>query len=166
MRPQWLRAACGTLVILGTMGGCAGNPAPPVDGVGTAVAQAAADLLTATAAAASPTLPPPTATAAPVTTDTPTAEPTSSEPPRMPQTVNFASCGLGGPEPQYEHETSIKKGKGVELLGIGSIDGWYIIRDPYFHRPCWMRAADLKIFDGTDLSQYPVMTPGVPAMGQ
>jgi hypothetical protein len=52
------------------------------------------------------------------------------------------------------------------LLGVGSIDGWYVIRDPYFHRPCWIQQADLKIFPGTDLSTYPVMTPGVPAIGQ
>jgi hypothetical protein len=143
---------------------CAGESAPKVDTVATAVAQAASDLLTQTAAAASPTSPPPTLTATP----SPTAAPSPTETPefRRPQTVTFASCGLGGPEPAYEHETSVAKGKGVELLGIGSIAGYYVIRDPYFHRPCWMRATDLKIFPGTDLSQYPVMTPGIPQAGQ
>jgi hypothetical protein len=157
--------SCSVLVLVAVTA-CTANVTPPVDSMGTAVAQAAADLLTTTAAAASPTLPPPTVTATAASTDTPTPEPTSEDAGRMPMTLTFASCGLGGPEPQYGHETSIKKGKGVELLGVGSIDGWYVIRDPYFHRPCWISTADLKIFEGTDLSQYPVMTPGVPAMGQ
>ena len=55
-------AFCGVALLVGTSG-CAGNSTPAVDNVGTAVAQAAVDLLTATAAAASPTLPPPTVTA-------------------------------------------------------------------------------------------------------
>jgi hypothetical protein len=131
----------------------------------TAVAQAAFDLLTQTASAASPTPPPPTVTPTPISTDTPTSEPTSAEPPRLPQTITYASCGLGGPEPEYTHETSVKKGKGVELLGVGSLPGYVVIRDPYFHRPCWMAMADLKIFPGTDLGTYPVMTPGVPLAG-
>jgi hypothetical protein len=84
----------------------------------------------------------------------------------MPQTINYATCGLGGPEPEYTHETSVKKGKGVELLGVGSLPGYVVIRDPYFHRPCWMAIADLKFFPGTDLATYPVMTPGVPLAGQ
>jgi hypothetical protein len=166
MRLRGFELAVLGLVIVIAISGCAGPSTPSVDHAATAVAQAAADLLTATAAAASPTLLPPTVTLTPTATETPTVEPTSSEPPRMPLTVNFASCGLGGPEPQYEHETSIKKGKGVELLGVGSIAGYYVVRDPYFHRPCWVLATDLKIFEGTDLSRYPVMTPGVPAMGQ
>jgi hypothetical protein len=162
------RNLCLCLASLGliSLTACAPKPAATTDVVGTAVAQAAFDLLTQTAAAASPTPLPPTITPTQSPTPAPTLTPTSSGPPKRPQTLTFASCGLGGPEPQYAHETSISKGKGVELLGIGSIQGWYVIRDPYFHRPCWIAAADLKIFPGTDLSTYPIMTPGVPPMGQ
>jgi hypothetical protein len=155
------------LLVSGTgAAACAPAPTATVDIMGSAVAEVANSLLTQTAAAASPTPPPSTPTPIASPTEPPTATSTSGDPPRRPQTVTFASCGLGGPEPQYEHETSINKGKGVELLGIGSIQGWYVIRDPYFHRPCWIQATDLKIFPGTDLTSYPVMTPGVPAMGQ
>jgi hypothetical protein len=135
---------------------------PPVDVMATTVAQMAFDLLTQTAAAASPT---PTVTLTPSPTETETITPTSSEPPRRPQTVNFAGCWFG-PGPSFTLESNISKGKAVDLLGIGNVPGWYIIRNPYFHRPCWIQESDLKIFEGTDLSKYPVMTPGVPLMGQ
>jgi hypothetical protein len=137
---------------------------PQVDTMATAVAQAAIVLLTQTAAASSPTPPPPTVTLTPSPTETETATPTSSGPPRLPQTVNFAGCYFG-PGPSYTLESNISKGKGVQLLGVGSVPGWYIIRNPYFHRPCWISEADLKIFPGTDPSTLPVMTPGEPLMG-
>ena len=84
----------------------------------------------------------------------------------MPRTVTFAACYLGGPGSDYELESNINKGKGVDLLGLGNIPGWYVIRNPYFHRPCWILASDLKVFEGTDLTALPVMTPGIPLMGQ
>ncbi|MFH1185449.1 MAG: hypothetical protein V1755_10495 [Chloroflexota bacterium] len=145
---------------------CSPPATPQVDVVATAVAQAAYDLLTQTAAAASPTPFPPTFTQTPPPTETPTPTPTSSEPPRSPQTVSFAACWLGGPGSPNALDSNIKKGKAVELLGLGNTSGWYVIRNPYFHRPCWILALDLKIFPGTDLSTYPVMTPGIPLMGQ
>jgi len=153
-----------TAVLLATACQPKATPSPGV--LETAVAQAAFDLLTQTAAAASPTPPPPTSTQTPSATDTPTEEPTSEEGPRLPQTIIYATCGLGGPEPEYTHETSVKKGKGVDLLGVGSLPGYVVIRDPYFHRPCWMAIADLKFFPGTDLTTYPIMTPGIPLAGQ
>lgn len=140
------------------------SAAPSVDTMATAVAQAAADLLTQTAAASSPTPPPPTITLTPSPTATETVTPTDSGPPRLPQTVNFAGCYFG-PGPEFTLESNISKGKGVELLGTGSVPGWYIIRNPYFHRPCWISVNDLKIFPGTDPSTLPIMTPGEPLMG-
>ncbi len=144
-----------------------GPPATPdVDVVGTAVAEAAFTLLTQTAAAASPTPLPPTLTATPAPTETPTLTATSSEPPERPRTVNFAACWLGGPGSPWALDSNIKQGKGVELLGVGNAPGWFVIRNPYFHRPCWILASDLKIFEGTDTTTIPVMTPGIPLMGQ
>lgn len=149
------------------LAGCLPKPTPSADFVATAVAEAAFHLLTETAAASSPTPLPPTLTLTPSFTDTPTPEPTSTVPYRWPMTLTYASCGLGGPEASgYAHEVSVKKGRWIELLGIGSIDGYLVIRDPSFHRPCWMKATDIKIFDGTDMSKFPVMTPGVPPQGQ
>ncbi len=152
-----------TLAAIVAMSACAPKATPPpVDSVSTVAAALAVMIMTQTAAAVPPT---PTATLTPSATDTAIVTPTSSEPGRDPMTVNFAACYFG-PGPSFTLESNIKKGKAVELLGIGNVPGWYIIRNPYFHRPCWIAAADLKIFEGTDLSQYPVMTPGVPLMGQ
>jgi hypothetical protein len=139
---------------------CASQATPlPADVMATAVAQAAYDLMTQTAAAASPT-PPPTATFTPVPTDTPTLTPTIG-PVRRPQIIRFTGCWFG-PGPTYVLESNISANKRVDLLGVGSEPGWYIIRNPYFHKPCWVKAEDLQIDPGTDLSQYPVMTPGPP----
>lgn len=132
---------------------------PTVDVMGTAVAQAAYDLMTQTAAAASPT-PLPTDTPTPLPTDTPTLTATVG-PPKRPVILNFTGCWFG-PGPTYVLESNISAGKKVDLLGVGSVPGWYIIRNPYFHKPCWVQAADLQIDPATDLSTYPIMTPGPP----
>jgi hypothetical protein len=142
-------------------------PTPSVDVMATSVAQVASVLLTQTASAASPTPHPPTVTLTPSSTQTATASPTSSGPPRLPQTVaDGVSCWLGGPGGTWPLDSHLNHGKGVQLLGVGSVPGWYIIRNPYFHRPCWISEKDLKVFPGTNISTLPVMTPGTPHMGQ
>jgi hypothetical protein len=160
------RGLLGTALLVVIAAACSSPATPSVDAVATAVAQAAYDLLTQTAAAATPTPLPPTATPTAPPTETPSPTATSSEPPRRPQTANFAACWLGGPGSPSALDSNINKGKAVDLLGLGNVEGWYVIRNPYFHRPCWMLASDLKIFPGTDLSALPVMTPGIPLMGQ
>jgi len=163
LRPNFASRKILTLVAtaaIAAVGACAPKATPPpVDDMATAVAQLAIDMLSQTAAAASPT---PTATLTPSPTETPpAATATSEDAGRMPMTLTYAACWFG-PGPSWALESNISKGKGVELLGIGNVPGWYIIRNPYFHQPCWIQAADLKIFEGTDLTQYPVMTPGGP----
>jgi len=164
--PTSLMILLGASCLVFLTAACGAPATPQVDAVGSAVAQMAFGLLTQTAAAASPTPLPPTETHTPTSTDTPTMTPTSSEPPRRPQTTGFAACWLGGPGSPNALDSNINKGKAVDLLGMGDTPGWYVIRNPYFHRPCWILASDLKIFPGTDLSAYPVMTPGIPQMGQ
>ena len=145
--------------------------APQVDTVATAVAHAASVLLTQTAAASSPT-PRPTLTSTVTITPSPTATLVvplnQSGQPKLPQTLtDGVSCWLGGPpEAKYPLDSHLLHGKGVELLGVGSVPGWFIIRHPKFHNPCWILQTDLKIFPGTDISTLPVMTPGIPKMGQ
>lgn len=145
---------------------CGTPGTPTADTVGTSVVETAFALLTQTAAAASPTPLPPTSTPEPTATEVPSPSPTSSQPPQMPRTVNFAACWLGGPGNPYALDSNIKAGKAVEFFGQGNSPGWFVIRNPYFHRPCWILASDLKLFEGTDPSTYPVMTPGIPRMGQ
>jgi hypothetical protein len=130
-----------------------------VDAEATAVAQALSLLLTQTAGAASPMPRPLAATLSPTPTITPIPEATPTPAHGYPITLNFAGCWFG-PGPTYVSESNISKGIRVEVLGIGNVPGWYIIRNPYFHRPCWMQAANLKFDPGANSSNFPVMTPG------
>jgi hypothetical protein len=146
---------------------------PQVDAMATAVAQVASSLLTQTAAAASPTPaashtpPPPTITITPSPTATVVIPLNQSGQPKLPQTLtDGVSCWLGGPGGTWPLDSHLLHGKGVQLIGVGSVPGWFIIRHPKFHNPCWILQTDLKVFPGTDISTLPVMTPGTPHMGQ
>jgi hypothetical protein len=147
---------------------------PQVDTMATAVAQVAYSLLTqtavaaaATAAAATPTPPPPTITITPSPTATVVIPLNQSGQPKLPQTLtDGVSCWLGGPGGTWPLDSHLLHGKGVQVIGVGSVPGWLIIRHPKFHNPCWILESDLKIFPGTDISTLPVMTPGPPHMGQ
>jgi hypothetical protein len=143
---------------------CAPKATPaPVDILGTA-AQLAMVMQTQTAGASSPTPLPPTITPTPSFTETPlpeptSSEPTSSEPPKRPRVTEFTGCWTG-PGDTYTLISNIDLKKYVEVIGIGNEPGWYVIRNPYFHNPCWIEIAHLKIDPNMDFSVFPVMTPG------
>jgi len=156
MTLRFLRLTIIGLVAILVSTACAPQAAQPsADEMGTAVARAASDLLTRTAAASSPT-PSATSTPKPTPTQTATITPTNA-PPKAPIVVNFAGCWRG-PSSSYVLVSNISKGQRVDLIGIGSVPGWYIIINPYFHQACWIQAANLSIHVGTDMSKYPVMT--------
>lgn len=71
-----------------------------------------------------------------------------------------ALCWLG-PGDEYEVVSAVKAGTQVELLGRGSLYGWYIIRNPIYHDPCWVMAGNLQIDPGYNVSSLPVMYPPV-----
>lgn len=131
---------------------------PAANSLATEVAAAAFNLMTQTAAAASPTASP-TASSTPLPPDTPTPNVTQTPAHFQPMVNTFAACYFG-PGGAYALESNIAKGKRVELLGAGSVSGWYIIRNPYFHRPCWIAASQLNIDPGVNTAALPVMTPG------
>ncbi len=101
-------------------------------------------------------LPPsPTATA----TQTPTPLPSAtSSPTQQPVVIHLASCWFG-PGRAYNLESNIKEGESLELLAVGTVPGWYIIRNPYFHQPCWIQAENLSLDPSFDPSPFPMMTP-------
>jgi hypothetical protein len=105
-----------------------------------------------TKTAAAPTLTP-SATLPPTATFAPTKGPI-----QPPTVTHFAPCWFG-PGNDYHLESNIKKGEQVQLVGIGSIPGWYIIVNPYFQQRCWIQAINLNIDPNMDLSIYPTMTP-------
>src|SRR5512146_863526 len=149
------------LPLLLMLAACAPRPAAPsADDIAATVGAAAFGIMTQTAAAASPT-PQPTETATSLPPETPMANATVTPQHSMPMVNKFAGCFFG-PGPTFTLESNISKGRRVELLGNGSQSGWYIIRNPYFHRPCWIAASDLSIDPGVNTAALPVMTPGAP----
>lgn len=134
---------------------------PTVDAIGTLSAELASVMLTQTAMAYSPTPQPPTSTSTPDETETPTPEPASLEPAAtsMPKVIGPAPCYIGGPGPNRAITSNISDFKDIELIGVGSVEGWYVIEDPYFWSPCWIRAENLKIESDVDLSTFPVISP-------
>ena len=136
---------------------------PTVDVIGT-VMELAYIMQTQTAAAASPT-PPVTDTPIPTPTETQIPKPTWDPNNHTVIVATNEAAGISkaacwfGPGPSYNLESYITNTKKVELLGVGSIPGWYIIKNPYFYQPCWISAAEVKIPEGMDLSTYPVIPP-------
>ncbi|HUH96756.1 MAG TPA: hypothetical protein VLZ89_05320 [Anaerolineales bacterium] len=140
-----------SLALVLVITGCAPQAtASPVDEMATNIARGVALVRTATAKAPTPL---PSATLTPTATIPPTSAPI-----QQPVVVKLAGCWFG-PGPSYNMESSIPKGQSVELLGVGSVPGWYIIRNPYFFQPCWIQAASLGIDPRMDLTQLPVVTP-------
>ena len=130
---------------------------PTVDVIGTISSQLASQMLTQTAAAYSPTPLPATDTPVPTATEAVTATPEFTAT-RRPEVMGFSPC-YAGPGAKYALISNISDTKKVELIGIGSVPGWYVIKNPYFNSPCWISADYLKIFSDIDLSKFPTITP-------
>jgi hypothetical protein len=97
-------------------------------------------------------------------TDTPIPPPASTntvEPsatPPQPQILNSSLCWVG-PGEKYEVVSSVSKGQVVEILGRGSISGWFIIRNPIYNDPCWVRASVVKLDASFDVNVLQVFDP-------
>lgn len=129
---------------------------PTVDVIASAAMEEAYVIQTLTAMVASPT-PSLTLTPSPAPTETLTPEPTA--PIKHPVVTANASCRTG-PGPEYKLISNIPARKYVNLIGIGSVPGWYVIVNPYFRNPCWIEAIYLKLDPRVDTSAYPtVMAP-------
>jgi uncharacterized protein YgiM (DUF1202 family) len=154
MNLRFLQLVIIGLVMILLSAACASNSNPlPADQQATNIAMGVALAWTRTAEA-------PTVTPSATPTHTPfpsTATPTKG-PIKPPTVVNFASCWWG-PGNAYHLESNIEAGEQVQLVGVGSIPGWYIIINPYFQQKCWIQAANLSIDPNMDLSQYALMTP-------
>jgi uncharacterized protein YgiM (DUF1202 family) len=130
------------------------NPNATEDVAGTKVAET----LTAFASGASAPQAASTATetAAPVPTDTqpPSATPTQAKP----VVIHDALCSQG-PGNNYEVVSSVKTGTVVEIIGRGSIAGWFIITNPIYHDPCWIASVNLQIDPGFNVAGLRVYNP-------
>ncbi len=99
---------------------------------------------------------------APVTTPTPQPipTPTLTRAPQNPLVLQGAYCWTG-PGPAYPVVSTVKAGTRVEMLGRGSLAGWWIINNPIYGIPCWMKESDLQINPG-DFLTLPIYTPLAP----
>ena len=101
--------------------------------------------------------PPPisfTETPNPIPTSTNTLQPT----PQKPLVLKTTLCWVG-PGTKYEVVSGLKQGENVEVIGRGSIDGWFIIRNPTYRDPCWVQASDLQIDPGFDVNALKIYNP-------
>jgi len=89
--------------------------------------------------------------------------PTSTEPlptstPQNPLVLQTILCWKGPGDP-YEVVSALKTGERVELIGEGSMAGWWIVNNPIYHDPCWAQAASIQIEPGYDTASLPIYTP-------
>jgi hypothetical protein len=119
-------------------------------------------MMTQTAGAIPPTPLPPTDTATPAFTDTP-AVPTEKPQVNPPKLIAKTGCWTG-PGESYTLISNIELNqygkKNVIILGMGSVPGWVVIRNPYFNNPCWVPLEAMEIDPNMDMTQFPMMTPG------
>jgi uncharacterized protein YgiM (DUF1202 family) len=87
-----------------------------------------------------------------------TNPPPSTPTPGNPVVIHDALCSEG-PGNVYEVVSSVKTGTKVELIGVGSVPGWYIITNPIYHDPCWIAAANLQIDPNYNLSALRIYNP-------
>ncbi|MGB7872852.1 MAG: hypothetical protein WBL25_00605 [Anaerolineales bacterium] len=78
--------------------------------------------------------------------------------PQNPLVLETTLCWKG-PGVQYEVVSALKKDERVELIGQGSISGWWIVDNPIYHDPCWAQAKDLLIEPGYNIVTLPIYTP-------
>jgi len=99
-------------------------------------------------------LPPPTATLTP----SPQPSVTATVEPRKPTVKSLALCWTG-PGPVYEVVSSVKQGTAVDILGVGSKAGWFVIDNPTYHNRCWMEAANLDVDPNLNVSALKIYNP-------
>jgi len=135
-----------------------GAPKPNSDFLATSVAATLSVMQTGVAIL--PTAQPSADTATP--TVTASSLPTITPTPQNPLVTADALC-WAGPGNVYEVVSAIKKGTRVELLGRGSLAGWWVVRNPIYHDPCWIQEGYLQFDPGYNLSGlqifYPPPTP-------
>ncbi len=157
MKSVFLRMGLIVSVLVLSTAACApaAPPTPTVDVVGSLAVQMADSMQTQTASAYTP---PPSSTPTAEATDTPTAAPTGTPAGNIVTLINRPPCYFG-PGSQYPMESYINTPKKVEAKGVGSVPGWFIIMNPYFHQLCWVEVKYVQTPSGMDPSILPVMTP-------
>lgn len=155
-RLRYCLAACAVLAVVTTACSLPVTANKP-DAAGTMVAATIFALQTDAAATQTQLvvqIPTTAATPVPVTTPTPSVTPT----PQNPVVTALTLC-LTGPGKAYNVVSSIKSGTEVQLLGVGSVAGWYVIVNPVYYDRCWIEAAHLRIDPAINVESLQVFNP-------
>ena len=155
MRRTLVRIVLSGMVLLLATLACNLPSAPPSPNAGATMIGATLSALQ-TSASASQTALPPNNTATSISTIPPLPQVTST--PNNPVVIRDALCWVG-PGDVYEVVSAVKTGTQVQLLGRGSLSGWYIINNPIYHDPCWIQANNLQIDPGYNISGLPIINP-------
>jgi hypothetical protein len=117
-----------------------------VDSGATMIAATVAVLQTGVAATqtAQATEPPPPSVPSVAPTPSPFFTPLATVEPKKPVVIQLALCWTG-PGPAYVVVSSVKVGTAVDVLGVGSTTGWFVIRNPTYHQRCWIEAKNLQL---------------------
>jgi hypothetical protein len=147
-----------SLVLLVLLGACnlPGKQAEPENTVATWVASTLTAMSASAPSLASTPTPAANATETSIPLNTDTPQPSST--PQNPLVLDTNLCWKG-PGSQYEVVSALKKDERVELIGQGSIAGWWIVNNPIYHDPCWAQAEYLKIDLGYNTASLPIYTP-------
>jgi hypothetical protein len=155
MRRTLLRFVLAGFVLLLADVACNLPSAPPTSDAG-ATMLAVTFFAYQTKVAASQTALPSNNPATPVSTNTISLQVTSTA--NNPLVIRDALCWVG-PGNAYEVVSAVKTGTQVQLVGRGSLSGWYIITNPIYHDPCWIEAANLQIDPGFNILALPIINP-------
>lgn len=98
----------------------------------------------------------PTSAATPLPTSTVTASITPT--PQNPTVTKLTLC-LTGPGNLYNVVSSLKPGTQVELLGVGSVPGWFVAMNPVYHQRCWIASQDLRLDPAFNVATLKVFNP-------
>jgi hypothetical protein len=147
----------GVALVLGVSACNLPSGAPPVDVGATMIAATVSVLQTDAAASATAAVTPsPVPSEAP--TPTPYLSPTATSEPQPPVVTKLSLC-YTGPGPVYPVVSSVKAGTQVNILGVGSTVGWFVIENPTYHDRCWLQATNLQIDPNLNVAGLKVYNP-------
>jgi len=154
---KWKPIVVGVASVLVASGCNVPLGSPPADVGATMIAATVSVLQTDAAASATAAVTP---SPVPSEAPTPTAylSPTATPEPQPPVVTKVSLC-YTGPGPIYPVVSSVKEGAQVNILGVGSITGWFVIENPTYHDRCWLEESNLQIDPNLNVAGLKVYNP-------